>query len=333
MTHTSDLTDAFGRRIRYLRLSVTDRCDFRCVYCMSEDMQFLPRAAVLSLEELTQVAASFRVLGVDKLRITGGEPLIRRDVMQLFGALGKLRFEDLSLTTNGARLHHFARPLVEAGVDRVNISLDSLQARRFTELTRTGNLKDVLKGIDAAQKAGFKRIKINAVILQHYNADETVDLARFALDRGLDISFIEEMPLGKVTSHQRQDQFISSETLRKRIAHEFALTPSSATTGGPSRYWEASGFNSRIGFISPHSENFCSTCNRVRVTAEGRLLLCLGNEDSIDLRHILRSHDQEQQRVALADAIVQAMAKKPERHFFDLNDTPQIVRFMNATGG
>lgn len=333
MTQIPKLTDTFGRHVHYLRLSVTDRCDFRCVYCMSEDMQFLPRSEVLSLEELATVAAGFRASGVDKLRITGGEPLIRRDVIELFKALGNLQFKDLSLTTNGARLQRFAKPLVDAGVDRVNISLDSLQSQRFTQLTRTGNLSDVLNGIDAAQGAGFKRIKINAVILQNYNADETIDLARFALDRGMDISFIEEMPLGAITSHQRQDEFISSESLREHLAGEFTLSQSSATTGGPSRYWNAAGYQGRIGFISPHSDNFCGTCNRVRVTAEGRLLLCLGNEHSIDLRHLLRRNKQEQQMEALTHAIAQSMAIKPESHHFDLNEEPQIVRFMNTTGG
>lgn len=333
MNTISELTDAFGRRVNYLRLSVTDRCDFRCVYCMAEEMQFLPRSKVLSLEELAQIATAYRDLGVDHLRITGGEPLIRRDVLRLFEALGKLQFKDLSLTTNGARLHQFAKPLVDAGVDRVNISLDSLQPKRFTQLTRTGNLQDVLNGIDAAQAAGFKRIKLNAVVMQHINADEVIDLTRFALTRNLDISFIEEMPLGHVTSHQRQAEFVSSAALRERLTREYDLVPSSATSGGPSRYWHARGHMSRIGFISPHSENFCGTCNRVRITAEGRLLLCLGNEHSVDLRHILRSHALEEQHAALKDAIIKAMAIKPERHSFDLNEEPQIVRFMNATGG
>lgn len=333
MKTISKLTDSFGRHVNYLRLSVTDRCDFRCVYCMSENMQFLPRSAVLTLEELIQVAASFRALGVDKLRITGGEPLIRRDVLQLFMALGKLHFDDLSLTTNGSRLTRLARPLVDAGVDRVNISLDSLQAQRFAQLTRTGDLKEVLQGIDAAQHAGFKRVKINSVILANHNADEAVDLVHFALTRGLDISFIEEMPLGNITSHQRQAEFISSETLREHIGRDFLLRPLSETSGGPSRYWQANGYESRIGFISPHSDNFCSSCNRVRVTAEGRLLLCLGNENSVDLRGLLRRHDPAQQLEVLTTAITQSMAIKPERHHFYIDDAPQIVRFMNTTGG
>lgn len=327
------LIDSFGRHISYVRLSVTDRCDFRCVYCMAEDMQFLPRAKVLSLEELAQVASCFRNLGVEKLRITGGEPLIRRDVLQLFRTLGALGFADLSLTTNGTRLVQFARPLVDAGVDRVNISLDTLNPERFRKLTRTGELHKVLAGIDAAMAAGFKRIKINAVIMQHQNGDEVTDLARFALEHGLDISFIEEMPLGNISSHARREEFISSEDLRATLARTFSLAPSTAATGGPSRYWHAKGFAGRIGFISPHSENFCSTCNRVRVTAEGRLLLCLGNEHSVDLRQVLRERPPHQQLDALTHVITAAMRHKPERHHFNLEEEPQIVRFMNATGG
>jgi GTP 3',8-cyclase len=334
MNAMPELIDNFGRTVNYLRLSVTDRCDFRCVYCMAEEMEFLPRDKVLTLEELAQVAAAHRALGVTKLRVTGGEPLVRRDVIQLFNALGKLQFEDLSLTTNGSRLQQFARPLVDAGVDRVNISLDSLRAPRFRQLTRTGNLQDVLSGIDAAQQAGFKRIKINAVIMQNVNADEVGDLTRFALERNFDISFIEEMPLGNITSHQRQLEFISSSNLRDLLQRELTLLPSAETSGGPSRYWRVPGYDrSRIGFISPHSENFCGSCNRVRVTAEGRLLLCLGNEHSVDLRAVLRTHTPENQLSALMETIRQAMTIKPERHYFDLHNEPQIVRFMNATGG
>ena len=333
MNHSSSLIDTFGRRVSYLRLSVTDRCDFRCLYCMAEDMQFLPRSAVLSLEELASIAQGFKDLGVNKLRITGGEPLIRRDVLHLFNVLGKMQFDDLSLTTNGARLQQYANALVDAGVHRVNISLDSLQSDRFKQLTRTGNLNDVLHGIDAAKRAGFKRIKINAVIMQHYNADEVVDLADFALSQGIDISFIEEMPLGEITSHQRQLEFISSHDLRAQLSEHFTLMPSNDRTGGPSRYWNAKGFDARIGFISPHSENFCGTCNRVRVTAEGKLLLCLGNEHSVDLRKVLRESPSPINTQALTKAIIDAMQIKPERHHFNLNDDPQIVRFMNATGG
>lgn len=330
---SADLLDNFGRRVHYLRLSVTDRCDFRCRYCMAEDMTFLPRNQVLSLEELTTVARVFRHLGVDKLRVTGGEPLIRRDVLHLFQNLGRMGFRDLTLTTNGARLADFARPLVDAGVHRVNISLDSLKPERFRDITRTGDLAPVLRGIEAAQAAGFLRIKLNVVVLQHFNRDEVADLVRFALDGGMDISFIEEMPLGEIDGHQRREEFVSSAALREQLEPLFSISPVEESSGGPARYWSARGYNNRIGFISPHSHNFCSTCNRVRVSAEGRLLLCLGNEHSADLRAVLRSASPEEQDAALAKAIRDALPLKPERHHFNLEEPPQILRFMNATGG
>lgn len=326
------LTDSFGRTVDYLRLSVTDRCDFRCIYCMAEDMTFLPRHAVLSLEELAQVATAFQHLGVRKIRLTGGEPLIRRNILSLFQTLGRLGLDDLSLTTNGAHLVELAKPLADAGVHRVNISLDSLQPERFRRLTRVGDLHKVLKGIDAACQAGFRRIKLNAVVLKQHNADEAGTLVRYALDQGLDISFIEEMPLGDITSHTRADEFISSAELRQRLSQDFTLQPAAVSTGGPSRYWQVPGYDSRIGFISPHSENFCASCNRVRVSAEGRLLLCLGNEHSVDLKPVLRAPGGVN-TTELKDLLVNAMAIKPERHHFDLAQEPQIVRFMNATGG
>lgn len=326
------LTDPFGRTIDYLRLSVTDRCDFRCVYCMAEEMTFLPRHQVLNLEELAQVATAFRDLGVKKIRITGGEPLIRRNILSLFQTLGKLGLEDLSLTTNGSRLQDLAQPLADVGVHRVNISLDSLKPERFRRLTRTGHLPTVLKGIQAAKDAGFKRIKLNTVILKQHNADEAGDLVRFVLAQGLDISFIEEMPLGVVTSHKRAQEFISSAELRQKLAEDLQLEPLTVSSGGPSRYWQAKGYPSRIGFISPHSENFCASCNRVRVSAEGRLLLCLGNEHSVDLKPVLRA-PEGLDSAELEQTIIKAMAIKPEKHHFDLDQEPEILRFMNATGG
>lgn len=329
----STLIDPFGRRVHYLRLSVTDRCDFRCRYCMAEDMTFLPRSQVLSLEELTTIARVFRHLGGDKLRVTGGEPLIRRDVLRLFQNLGELGFTDLSLTTNGARLAELARPLVEAGVHRVNISLDSLRPERFRDITRTGDLRTVLAGIAAARQAGFQRIKLNTVIMRHFNLDELVPLTRFALDHGLDISFIEEMPLGNIDGHVRRDEFVSSAELRERLSHVFALSSIAESSGGPARYWSVRDYPSRVGFISPHSHNFCASCNRVRVSADGRILLCLGNEHSADLRSVLRNAPPDQQDSALAEALVVALKLKPERHYFDLDEAPQILRFMNATGG
>ena len=325
------LTDRFGRTVNYVRLSVTDRCDFRCVYCMAEEMTFMPREQVLSLEELVAVGRAFVALGVKKIRITGGEPLVRRGVMKVFDELGKLPLEELTLTTNGSQLPKYARALRAAGVKRINISLDTLDADKFHQLTRTGQLQQVLEGIRAAQDAGFERIKLNAVILKHRNAAEVPALTRFALEQGLDISFIEEMPLGSIVEHSRALEFCSSAELRALLSEHFTLRPLADETAGPSRYWQATGYSSRIGFISPHSENFCASCNRVRVSAEGKLLLCLGNDHAADLRHILRRHPGNDQ--ALQEAIVAAMAHKPERHHFTHDDQPQIVRFMNATGG
>ena len=333
---TPTLRDTFGRQITYLRLSITDRCDFRCVYCMAEDMTFLPRKEVLSLEELYQVAQAFVSLGVTKIRITGGEPLIRKDAMRLFHKVGQLKtLKELCLTTNGSQLTHYSDELINAGVKRINISLDTLRATRFKSMTRHGKLDDVLAGIEAAQQAGFERIKLNAVLMKNYNYDEAEALAQFAIDNDLDISFIEEMPLGEVTSHQRQSEFISSDELRQRLSQSIHLEQDDHTTGGPSRYWQVKGQTSKIGFISPHSHNFCDSCNRVRVTTSGRLLLCLGNEHSLDLRSILRTTNtnSDQIQTNLQYAIIESMKIKPEKHEFTLNETPQILRFMNTTGG
>ncbi len=330
--NTPRLTDKFQRTVSYVRLSVTDRCDFRCIYCMAEDMTFLPRKEVLSLEELARIGQNFVELGVDKIRITGGEPLIRKDVIKLFEQLGALpQLKQLCLTTNGSHLRQYARKLKQAGVTNVNISLDSLDEARFRQLTRVGKLDDVLDGIDAAIEAGFKRIKINAVLMRNYNLDEALPLARYALDRGVDISFIEEMPLGEIQSHARNVEFISSADLRRILSSEFSLSADDNDTGGPSRYWNVEGYKNKIGFISPHSDNFCASCNRVRVSASGRLLLCLGNEHSVDLRAVLRDNPNNDD--ALKQSIIASMNIKPERHYFDLDSEPQIVRFMNATGG
>jgi cyclic pyranopterin phosphate synthase len=328
---TAPLRDRFGRHISYLRLSVTDRCDFRCVYCMAEKMTFLPRSEVLTLEELAQVGRAFVELGATKIRLTGGEPLVRNDVLQLVRELGALEgLRELVLTTNGARLVRFATPLRQAGVRRLNISLDSLRPRRFRELTRTGDLAQVLAGIEAARDAGFERIKLNAVILAGRNDDEVLDLVDFAREKRLDLAFIEEMPLGRIDEHDRACSFCASDTLRERIGRRHPLTASAESSGGPSRYYRMADSDVRIGFISPHSHNFCHLCNRVRVTAEGRLLLCLGNEHSADLRAVLRGGDGHE---GLKAAIIAAMARKPERHHFDNGSEPDIVRFMSATGG
>ena len=328
------LVDGFGRQVNYARFSVTDRCDFRCVYCMSERMTFLPRARVLTLEELATLGRAFVELGVRKIRITGGEPLVRRNVLWLFQELGRLRergLAELVLTTNGSQLERLAADLKAAGVARLNMSLDSLKPERFRRITRTGELETVLRGIRAARTAGFQRLKLNAVILKHRNHDEVVDLARFAIDQGLDISFIEEMPLGDVGDHDRAEMYYSSDAIHADLARVFSLTPTTESTGGPSRYYRVPGTDSRIGFISPHSHNFCGDCNRVRVSAEGRLLLCLGQEHSVDLRHVLRAHPGDRER--LKQAIVAAMAIKPRGHDFQLGGQPVILRHMSHTGG
>ena len=331
-TLPATLVDNFGRQITYVRLSVTDRCDFRCVYCMAEDMTFLPRRDVLTLEELALIGRAFVELGVKKIRLTGGEPLVRNNVMALVRELGSLAaLNELTLTTNGARLDQFVQPLRAAGVQRINISLDSLRAERFRQITRTGNLNDVLRGIRAAQDAGFTHIKLNAVILQGRNDDEILDLVDFARAENLDLAFIEEMPLGLIDEHNRALSFCSSDTIRSRIEQRYPLTATTETSGGPARYFHMIDSASRIGFISPHSHNFCHLCNRVRVTVEGRLLLCLGNEHSADLRAVL--HAQPGNIDALKQAIIAALPIKPERHHFDLSEQPQILRFMNTTGG
>ncbi len=329
---TGPLIDRFGRRVSYVRLSVTDRCDFRCVYCMAEDMTFLPRREILSLEEIASVGRALVELGVGKIRLTGGEPLVRNNVVELAQELGALPgLRELTLTTNGARLDRFAEPLRAAGVRRINISIDSLDPGRFREITRTGRLDDVLRGIDAARAAGFERIKLNCVIMKGRNDDEVLDLVAFARGRGLDLAFIEEMPLGQIGEHDRGLTFCSSDEIRERIQARFPLTATTETTGGPARYYRMRDSEARIGFISPHSHNFCHLCNRVRVTVEGRLLLCLGNEHSVDLRAILREHPGDGLR--LREALIAAMALKPERHHFDPGGEPEILRFMNMTGG
>lgn len=328
------LVDRFGRQITYVRFSVTDRCDFRCVYCMSEHMTFFPRARILTLEEFATLGRTFVALGVRKLRITGGEPLVRRNILWLLRELGQLRSHglvELVLTTNGSQLERLAADLKAAGVARLNISLDSLDPARFRRLTRVGELASVLRGIQAAQAAGFKRLKLNAVILKNRNDDEVIPLARFAVEKGLDLSFIEEMPLGAIGDHDRAETYYSSDAIRADLSRVFTLTPTSENTGGPSRYYRIPGAETRIGFISPHSHDFCGDCNRVRVSAEGRLLLCLGQEQSVDLRHVLRAYLGDHER--LQKTIVAAMALKPRGHDFQPDGRPVILRHMNHTGG
>ena len=324
------LIDKYGRRITYVRLSITDRCDFRCTYCMAEEMTFLPRDAVMSLEECLRVASVFVGLGVSKLRITGGEPLVRKDALWLIERLGALPgLDNLVITSNGSQLDRFAPALFAAGVKRINISLDTLKAERFRRITRIGDLGKVLKGIAAAGNAGFRRTKLNTVMMRGTNDDEFVDLVQYALDNELDISFIEEMPLGDI--HGRSDTYVSSDETRAHLAQRFELIPSTEDSGGPARYWRIPGSESRIGFISPHSHNFCESCNRVRITARGELYPCLGQNDAVNLMDVLRSGADD---AALRQAIVDSMGIKPLGHDFTQQmDAPQVVRFMSMTGG
>lgn len=324
------LIDSFDRQVRYLRLSVTDRCNLRCTYCMAEDMTFLPKSKVLSLEEMALVGRAFVELGVEKIRLTGGEPLVRNGVIELAQELSKISgLRELVMTTNGVLLEKFAKPMVDAGISRINISIDSLRPDRFQTLTRFGKLDDVLRGIDAACDAGFQKIKLNAVVLKGINDDEVINLTQFVVDKGIDISFIEEMPLGNIDGHQRTETALDNLTIRQLLATRFDLRESyfNDPASGPSRYVEIAGSASKVGFISPMSNNFCASCNRVRVTAEGLLLLCLGNEHSLDLRDIVRTNPN-----GLRQAIVDSMQRKPERHYFDPNDIT-ITRHMSATGG
>ncbi|MDD2884842.1 MAG: GTP 3',8-cyclase MoaA [Dechloromonas sp.] len=324
------LTDKFGRRVNYVRLSITDRCDFRCTYCMAEEMTFLPRQEVMSLEECLRIASVFVSMGVNKLRLTGGEPLVRKNVLWLIERLGELPgLDNLVLTTNGSQLDRFAPALKAAGVKRLNVSLDTLKPARFREITRIGDLDKVLRGITAASHAGFRRTKLNTVMMRGINDDEFVDLVRYAVNHALDISFIEEMPLGDIQG--RSSTYISSEETRARLSSHFDLLPSTENSGGPARYWRIPQSESRIGFISPHSHNFCDTCNRVRITARGELYPCLGQNDALQLLPALRSGASDDQ---LRQIIMDSMGIKPFGHDFTQQmDAPQVVRFMSMTGG
>lgn len=326
------LIDRFGRRITYVRISVTDRCDLRCIYCMNEKMTFLPRSQILGLEEILQIARAFTELGVKKIRITGGEPLVRKNVLWLFQNLAQLPgLNELVLTTNGQQLFRWAQPLRDAGVRRINISLDSLDPERFHKITRFGDLEKVLAGIAAAKRAGFDRIKLNTVVMKNRNEQDIVPLVRFAIDQKMDISFIEEMPLGVIGDHDREQLYYSSDRIRAELGDHFELARTTESTGGPSTYYRIKGSDSRVGFISPHSHNFCESCNRVRVTTEGRLLLCLGQEHSVDLKQVLREHPGKVDM--LKAAIVSSMDIKPRGHDFNLSAQPVILRHMNMTGG
>ncbi len=332
--HNSEnvLIDRFNRVVDYVRISVTDRCDFRCVYCMDDEMQFVPRAQLLTLEEISKIARAFTELGVKKIRITGGEPLVRRNVTKLFQDIGQLpNLQELVLTTNGSQLTKMSQDLKDAGVKRINISLDSLDADKFKRITRVGELDNVLAGIDSALATGFEKIKINAVILKNRNDDEVIDLVRYASERGMDISFIEEMPLGVIGDHDRAEAYYSSDQIKSDLEEVFELVPTTETTNGPSKYYKVTETGTRVGFISPHSHNFCDDCNRVRLTCEGRLLLCLGQEHSVDLRKTLRAYPEDTEK--LKQAIRDSMLIKPKGHEFDLTEKPIIFRHMNVTGG
>ena len=332
LNKSPSLIDAFGRTVDYIRLSITDRCDFRCTYCMGEDITFLQRDEVLTLEECARLVKVFANLGVRKVRITGGEPLVRKNALWLFKEIGQTPgVDELVMTTNGSQLEHQAENLRKAGVRRINISLDTLQADRFKAITRVGDLNKVLRGIQAAKQANFDNIKLNVVLMRDVNQDETLDLVNFAIAQGLDISFIEEMPIGEV-NHSRANSFVSNQETLAAIQQHFALVASTQSTGGPARYWQIPNTKTKVGFISPHSHNFCESCNRVRISCKGELFLCLGQEDKVELMPILRAHPHDD--TPLIEAIVQSMQIKPEGHDFDLNRAqPAVVRFMSHTGG
>ena len=329
---SSRLIDRFGRSVDYIRLSITDRCDFRCTYCMGEDMVFLPREEILSLEECERIVRVFVGLGVSKVRITGGEPLVRKGAIDLFRAVGKLDgLRELVLTTNGSQLVNYAQELRSASVARINISLDSLDVEIFKRMTRVGDVSKVLAGVDAAKEAGFESIKLNTVLMRNMNEHETEALVDFAITKQLDIAFIEEMPLGAV-DHTRESTFVSNDTTLKRLQQHYTLVSSAETTGGPARYWRVPGTHTKIGFISPHSHNFCESCNRVRITCKGELYLCLGQNDKVDLMPLLRQYPDDD--TPLRQAIIDSMQIKPEGHDFDLQRAePAVIRFMSMTGG
>ncbi|GHG79225.1 GTP 3',8-cyclase MoaA [Pseudodonghicola xiamenensis] len=334
---SAPLIDPFLRAITYLRVSVTDRCDFRCVYCMSENMTFLPKKELLTLEELDRMCTTFVHMGVEKLRITGGEPLVRRDIMTFFRAMTRHldsgALKELTLTTNGSQLERFAGDLYDAGVRRVNISLDTLDQDKFATITRWGRLAQVLRGVDAAQRAGL-RVKINAVALKGVNEDELPRLTEWCADRDMDLTWIEVMPMGDIGNESRLDQYWSLKDVRARYADHYTVTDLAERTGGPARYVRLEETGQKIGFITPLSHNFCESCNRVRLTCTGELYMCLGQEDMADLRPALRNHPDTEE--PLQQAIRAAIAHKPKGHDFDYSrqrPDGQMTRHMSHTGG
>ena len=329
------MVDPFGRHVTYLRVSVTDRCDFRCVYCMSEHMTFLPKKDLLTLEELDRVCSAFVARGVRKLRITGGEPLMRKNILWLFRALsrhlGSGALDELTLTTNGSQLPKYAQELKDAGVRRINISLDTLKADRFKAITRWGDFGQVMAGIEAAEKAGLA-IKLNAVALKGFNEDEFDDLIAFAHGRGFDLTLIETMPLGDIDG-DRTDQYLPLSIVRARLMDRFTLEDIPFRTGGPARYVRIKETGGRLGFITPMTHNFCETCNRVRLTCTGTLYMCLGQDDAADLRTPIRTSSDN---AALVMAIDEAISRKPKGHDFVIDrrtKKPAVARHMSVTGG
>ncbi len=335
MDSVTPLIDPFARPITYLRVSVTDRCDFRCTYCMSEHMQFLPKRDLLTLEELDRLCSAFVGMGLRKLRVTGGEPLVRRNIMEFFRAMSRhlgQGLDELTVTTNGSQLGRFASELASYGVRRVNVSLDTLDEARFAQITRWGRLPQVLEGIEAAKAAGL-RVKINTVALKGFNEDEVFGLIDWCAAEGHDLTFIEVMPMGEMGEEQRLDQYWALSDLRRRLEERLTLTPLTERTGGPARYVRIEETGQKIGFITPLSHNFCESCNRVRVTATGELYMCLGQEDRADLRAPLRGSERDDDVIA---AIRAAIAHKPKGHDFDYSRAHvrgQMSRSMSHTGG
>jgi cyclic pyranopterin phosphate synthase len=331
------LIDPFARPISYLRVSVTDRCDFRCVYCMSENMTFLPKKELLTLEELDRLCSAFVRMGVEKLRITGGEPLVRRDIMTFFRSMSRHldsgALKELTLTTNGSQLEKFAQPLYDAGVRRVNVSADTLDPDKFHQITRWGRLEQVLRGIDAAQAAGI-RVKLNAVALKGFNEDELFAITEWCASRDMDLTWIEVMPMGDIGNEDRLDQYWKLSDLRTRLAEQYTLTDLPLSTGGPARYVRLGETGQKVGFITPLTHNFCESCNRVRVTCTGELFMCLGQEDNADLRSALRNHPGSD--APLEAAIRNAIERKPKGHDFDYSRQTvdgRVSRHMSHTGG
>ena len=329
------MLDPYGRPITYLRVSVTDRCDFRCVYCMAEEMTFLPKAELLTLEELETVCRRFMAVGTRKIRLTGGEPLVRRNIIQLIDNLGAEvkagNLDELTITTNGSQLTKMADDLYRAGVRRINVSIDTLNPRKFTEITRWGDLTKVLDGLEAARSAGLQ-VKINAVAIKGFNDEELGDMVAWCGREGFDMTIIEVMPMGDIGNENRLDQYLPVSLVRSQLAKRFTLNDLDYSSGGPARYVEVAETGRKLGFITPLTHNFCESCNRVRLTCTGMLYMCLGQDDNADLSHALREHGVD----GLDEAIREAIGRKPKGHDFIIdrrNSGPAVSRHMNVTGG